>query len=414
MPRLPPRLLNTARRQHPFLALILRETRDLPSARNELRWLAEDAFGQPDHYAQAPGHGPKVTAPYDFARASSYTSVEAWKLYRNVHRRSRGEPLQYILGSTPFGDLDILCRPGVLIPRWETEVYVQRVAERIGSLNEDSDQKVPFKILDLCTGSGCIALLLHSLLRPVRDGGTTGLSDDRGSLCITALDLSLQALNLARENLDHNLRLSHLHPRAADEIEVVQGDVLALADAVRSRDSGTTTTNSTRPSILDEQYDLVISNPPYISPHQFSLNGGTTSRSVRKYEPKIALVPPPAPASAARLSTADLDDGDTFYPAILTIARAVNAKCIVMEVGDAAQGLRVAGLASSRFHSLDPAADESVVVEVWNDDGESRRIDAGSVPSQTTIDSSTEPTRSVVEVAEDRAVFIWSTASAGV
>ena len=433
MPRLPPRLLNTARRQHPFLALILQETRDLPSAGNELRWLAEDAFShKPDHHASVPCNGAKLTIPKP-PRSSSQadTSISAGKLYANVLRRSRGEPLQYILGSTPFGDLDILCRPDVLIPRWETEGYVQRVAERVLSSIWIRKREAPLRILDLCTGSGCIALLLHSLLRPVGDDGKAGLADKRGSggVRVTALDYSNQALDLARENLDHNVQLGHLHPAATDEIEFVHGDILALADAVREPDKGTTAKSNASRLILDQQYDLVISNPPYISLRQFSAHSGMTSRSVRKYEPKIALVPPPPspapvhsssnsastsphPHTTVRSAT-DPDDGDTFYPAILTIARAVQVKCIVMEIGDAAQVARVAELASSHYHQSQHNSDESVVIEVWNDDGERRRFDEEPSASSITEASSRtlEARHNVVEVAEDRAVVVWLKAS---
>ena len=98
MARLNPRMLRQAYKESPLLPILLRSCRDLSTARNELRWLREDVNqrGQ-DGVAN-----------------------------RNVHRnqlkelcleRGKGVPLQYILGTQPFGNLDIICKRDVLIPR---------------------------------------------------------------------------------------------------------------------------------------------------------------------------------------------------------------------------------------------------------------------------------------------------------
>lgn len=99
MPRVPHTLLLEAFNRSPFLPLILRTTRDLPSAKNELRWLIEHV--------------------QDKILASTVRDVNYQKklLLKLCRRRERGEPLQYILGTQPFGELNIHCRPGVLIPR---------------------------------------------------------------------------------------------------------------------------------------------------------------------------------------------------------------------------------------------------------------------------------------------------------
>jgi methylase of polypeptide subunit release factors len=96
MPRLPHSLLLRARSISSFLPLVLRGTRSLDSAVNELRWLRE-------HVEEI-----CVNKPEEYSRKI---------LLRLCQRRSRGEPLQYILRSQPFGELDIECKPGVLIPR---------------------------------------------------------------------------------------------------------------------------------------------------------------------------------------------------------------------------------------------------------------------------------------------------------
>jgi len=98
MPRLPHALLLRARNISPLLPLLLRPCRTLSSARNELRWLREHALSLTEGKRERPER------------------VQALLLQLCL-QRSRGVPLQYLLGSQPFGELDILCRPGVLIPR---------------------------------------------------------------------------------------------------------------------------------------------------------------------------------------------------------------------------------------------------------------------------------------------------------
>ena len=98
MPRLTPSFLHRAYLENPLLPYLLRICRDLPSARNELRWLREhvESSGDPSRL------GVRVQR----------------HLKRLCIDRGRGRPLQYILGNQPFGELDIKCRPGVLIPRY--------------------------------------------------------------------------------------------------------------------------------------------------------------------------------------------------------------------------------------------------------------------------------------------------------
>ena len=98
MPRLPPAFLRRAFHEHYLLPYLLRTCRDLPSARNELRWLRE--------HVERPNQ-PNLT--------SNGTRIHLKHL---CIARGKGRPLQYILGSQPFGDLDIKCQPGVLIPRY--------------------------------------------------------------------------------------------------------------------------------------------------------------------------------------------------------------------------------------------------------------------------------------------------------
>jgi hypothetical protein len=103
MPRLHPRMLHQARKLDPLLPLILQATRDLASAKNELRWLKEFVSSPPQQGQQ---HSKQDNHDLSHRR-----------LHKLCYDRSRGKPLQYILSSEYFGDLEIPCAKGVLIPR---------------------------------------------------------------------------------------------------------------------------------------------------------------------------------------------------------------------------------------------------------------------------------------------------------
>jgi HemK-like putative methylase len=409
MPRLAPFLLHHARRKHPLLPILLRECRDTQSAQNELRWLTEHAI--------ALQSSPQTRKQRKFL--TNISSAPGWRtaLRKLVWRRAKGEPLQYILGTQPFGDLDILCKRGVLIPRSETEIYTARFADLVRQNGQAERQKL--RILELCTGTGCISLLLHSLLKPpgVEQMEPKGRPADRldAGLEILSVDISETALQLARTNLFYNLGLKRLHPSAEQDISFAQADVLrkAIGNPTVKRDSALVSKNHiidtelgpTAPSIcevlqrngLENRWDVLIANPPYISPGQFS-PGGATTRSVRRWEPKLALVPRPLKSYAPRVPVGSecqqqrlpiqLDRGDEFYPPLLELARLVGAKAVVLEVGDNEQALRVRNMAAHYF-----AGEPDVVVEVWKDDG--------------TVDTSTSDSGRNGPWSECRAVIVW-------
>lgn len=188
--------------------------------------------------------------------------------------------------------LNVLLRP-------ETEAITSYLASL---LSAQPDPPYALSILDLCTGTGCIPLLLQTLLSPIIP-----------NLQFCGVDVSQKAIKLAKENLAHNIRGNHLIASAADEISFVQGDIFQEKEAPWKR----------------QRWDILVSNPPYISPTAFDT---TTSRSVRNYEPKTALVPTDSPT------------GDAFYPRLLHIANRVGAQIILAEVGNITQAARVAGL----------------------------------------------------------------------
>ena len=190
-------------------------------------------------------------------------------------RRAAGEPLQYILGSCNFFGLEFKVNPAVLVPRPETEILVEEALRR-------------FKgnaILDIGTGSGCIAVTLAKNLPHTR---------------VTAVDVSADALTVARENaVTHGV---------ADRIDFVQADILSAVIPVPtfSRDNRESRT-----------FDLIVSNPPYIPSAQIS----TLPKDVQK-EPCLALD--------------GGEDGLTFYKSLIKYSPSLLRKgaCLMMEFGD--------------------------------------------------------------------------------
>ena len=99
---------------------------------------------------------------------------------RVIHRK----PIQYLLGSVPFADLTIMVRPPTLIPRPETEEWVMWLVQKLDSVRDQ-----PLRILDLCTGSGCIALALAKAFPRAQ---------------VLGVDIAPEAIALARENAEKN------------------------------------------------------------------------------------------------------------------------------------------------------------------------------------------------------------------
>jgi release factor glutamine methyltransferase len=155
-----------------------------------------------------------------------------------LKRRISGEPLQYILGETEFFGLEFKVNPDVFIPRPETEILVETV---IDIVKVSKCQSV--KVLDLGTGSGCIAVSLARFLPNIR---------------ITATDISDKAIKLAKSNA----RLNNV----ADKITFIHSDLFS--------DLG----------FRISDFDVIVSNPPYIPTAEI-----VHLQSEIRHEPIIAL-----------------------------------------------------------------------------------------------------------------------------
>ena len=164
------------------------------------------------------------------------TEEEMAKYRELLKRRSKFEPLQYIIGNVEFYGLEFNVNPSVLIPRPETELLVEAIIDIYKDLG-------PVKILDIGTGSGNIAVALARNLN---------------NAFITANDISEEALKTAKENAAFN--------SVDNKIDFIQADF--LKDEL---------------NLLD--FDVIVSNPPYISISDYE----TLRPELKIYEPKSAL-----------------------------------------------------------------------------------------------------------------------------
>ena len=186
-----------------------------------------------------------------------------------IRRIKNNEPLQYITGSCEFYGRRYVISPKVLIPRQETERIVDIVIEKSKSI------KSPY-ILDVGTGSGCIALACASEILNSK---------------VFGIDVSFDAIQIAEKNKSR-LRLKN----------IFFGVVDILAEM---------------PDIPPKKYDLMVSNPPYVSKNEMKY----LSKEIKNFEPHIALT--------------DSSDGLIFYHRFAELGRKivkVNG-WIILEVG---------------------------------------------------------------------------------
>lgn len=197
------------------------------------------------------------------------TESEVSDYREKVKRRLKHEPLQYILGKAGFYGMDLMVNPSVLIPRQETEILVEKVLEYVKGSNTARP-----KILEIGTGSGCISAAIAV----------------NCECSVTAIDISAEAVDLAKENA----ALNNLNGK----VQFITRDFF---------DTGLTF----------EGYDIIVSNPPYIS----AADVPGLNEEVNAYEPYIALT--------------DSGDGLSFYKRIFELYNSsVNKPAVFLEIGD--------------------------------------------------------------------------------
>ena len=188
-------------------------------------------------------------------KVNELSADEERKLEEIIIRLQKGEPVQYVLGEADFAGRTFHVEPGVLIPRPETAELCQWIEEDMAvkstvsseDFSEDSPQATDDarQILDICTGSGCIAI-------------TLGLNIPNSE--VTGWDISEDALRIARGNVEM---------LKARNVRIEYQDALALPKAA-------------------EAADLIVSNPPYICEKEKA----DMEKNVLEHEPSLALFVP--------------------------------------------------------------------------------------------------------------------------
>lgn len=174
-------------------------------------------------------------------KVNELSSDEERNLEEIIARLQNGEPVQYVLGEADFAGRTFHVEPGVLIPRPETAELCQWIEEDVSSLEADERKQ----ILDICTGSGCIAI-------------TLGLTLPNSE--VTGWDISEDALRIAQGNVEM---------LKAGNVRIEYQDALMLPKAA-------------------ETADIIVSNPPYICEKEKA----DMEKNVLEHEPSIALFVP--------------------------------------------------------------------------------------------------------------------------
>ncbi len=209
---------------------------------------------------------PRINLYLNFEKPLNETEISDYRA--KIRRRLNREPLQYILGFTEFYGMKFKVTPDVLIPRPETEILVEKAIELI------SFEAINPNILEIGTGSGCISIAVASKV----------------NCNIDAIDISSKALEIAKQN-------SETHS-ASSKINFTNKDILTDYNNFNS-------------------YDIVLSNPPYIS----AVEMDTMQDEVKNHEPQIALT--------------DKMQGLSFYKKIFELFKATTSKTkMLIETGD--------------------------------------------------------------------------------
>jgi release factor glutamine methyltransferase len=222
--------------------------------RDSRTWTVADALAWTvDYFARKSIENPRRSAEWLLSAATGLTRVELYAhfdrplssderatLRAGIERRAAGEPLQYVTGEMPFRHLVLHVRPGIFIPRPETEVLVDVALEHLDRVRAPE----PI-VVDLATGSGAIAV---------------SVAYERPAASVHATDIVPATAEVARENVRR--------AGVGERVTVWEGDLFApLPDELRGR------------------VEVVVSNPPYIPTGDLA----ALPPDVRTHEPMIAL-----------------------------------------------------------------------------------------------------------------------------
>lgn len=202
---------------------------DIPEADSDIRLFAMDVAGC-------------TYSTLILRMAEDATEEQAQKLHAYVTERMTHKPCQYILGTQEFMGMEFATAPEVLIPRPETELLVEQACERLKKLIEKKRKQTgdrELRVLDMCCGSGCIGISVAKLVPAV---------------AVDLADISDAAITLTKKNRE----------RLQADCTVIQTDLFAQ---------------------IEEKYDMIISNPPYIRTDEIP----KLMAEVRDFEPHLAL-----------------------------------------------------------------------------------------------------------------------------
>ena len=215
-------------------------------------------------------------------KVNELSADEGRKLEEIIIRLQKGEPVQYVLGEADFAGRTFHVEPGVLIPRPETAELCQWIEEDMAvkstvsseDFSEDSPQAPDDArlILDICTGSGCIAI-------------TLGLNIPNSE--VTGWDISEDALRIAQGNVEmlkaRNVRIEYQNALALQKAAETDNEKMKVnADKEVVKPKGEAKTPST------QKWDMIVSNPPYICEKEKA----DMEKNVLEHEPSIALFVP--------------------------------------------------------------------------------------------------------------------------
>ena len=193
-------------------------------------------------------------------KVNELSSDEERNLEEIITRLQNGEPVQYVLGEADFAGRTFHVEPGVLIPRPETAELCQWIEEEVSSLKADERKQ----ILDICTGSGCIAI-------------TLGLTIPNSE--VTGWDISEDALRIAQGNVEM---------LKAGNVRIEYQDALMLPKAAEAEEAAEISEATKSESSLSKGWNIIVSNPPYICEKEKA----DMEKNVLEHEPSIALFVP--------------------------------------------------------------------------------------------------------------------------